>query len=68
MQKIQLTQNNWKIKFIFYGLATQELYFLKKNDRTGNFPRPRETDPYAHEDCVQYMSTYVSFTSNVLYL
>ena len=46
MQKIQLTQNNWKIKFIFYGLATRELYFLKKNDISWHFPRPRETDPY----------------------
>ena len=38
IQKIQLTQNNWKIKFIFYGLATRELYFLKKKDTKWPFP------------------------------
>ena len=33
IQKIQLTQNNWKIKFIFYGLATRALYFLKNDTK-----------------------------------
>ena len=32
VNKIQLTRINWKIKSIFYGLATRTLYFLKKYD------------------------------------
>ena len=32
VNKIQLTRINWKIKSIFYGLATRTFYFLKKYD------------------------------------
>ena len=30
MNKIQLTQNNWKIMSIFYGVATRAIYFWRR--------------------------------------
>ena len=57
IQKIQLTQNNWKIKFIFYGLATRELYFLKKKDTKWPFPPSSGNWPiYGYIFCMLNMS------------
>ena len=38
IQKIHMTQNNWKIMSIFYSLATRALYFLKKGHKMAIFP------------------------------
>ena len=46
MNKIQITQNNCKIKSSLSGFAARGLNFKKKRTRNSHFPRPRETDPY----------------------
>ena len=40
IHKTQLARINWKIKSIFYGLATRGLYFLKKSDAKRPFFPP----------------------------
>ena len=61
MQKIQLTQNNWKIKFIFYGLATRELYFLKKKDTKWPFPPSSGNWPICKSVCIHKTMKQVPF-------
>ena len=60
--KTQLSKINWKIKSIFYGLATRTLYFLKKYDTKQPFsPSCRNwpicvhyAQPTAHRAFVQF--------------
>ena len=48
IHKTQLARINWKIKSIFYGLATRGLYFLKKSDAKRPFFPPCRNWPICH--------------------